>query len=117
MNYTAPSGAPENVTTIAISSTSVVVTWDRPLPHHRNGPITAYNLTVTEQLTGVRVLSLVVLITSEVVISLRPFTTYDFAVSARNSVGYGPHQSVSQITPEDSKYNHFWQAQGSITYQ
>ena len=99
----APSGTPENVTIVPLSSTSVEASWEPPLPHYRNGPITAYNLTITEQLTGIHVQSLVVLNTTTLVISLRPFTTYNFAVSARNSVGYGPSQTTSQITPEDSK--------------
>lgn len=105
--YAAPSGTPENVSTIALGSASVEVVWYLPLPQHRNGPISAYSLTVTEQSTGIPVLSVVVLNTSVVITYLRPFTTYDFSVSARNSVGYGPARTVSQITPEDSKYIHF----------
>lgn len=56
-NHAVPSGTPENVTTCVLSSTSIEVAWDLPLPHNRNGPITAYNLTVTDQVTGILVLS------------------------------------------------------------
>lgn len=100
----APSGTPDNVTTVIINSTSIEVTWDPPLPHHRNGLITAYNVTVVEQLSGTRVFSSVLLNTSALVTSLRPYTTYNFVVLARTSVGYGPAQTVSDTTPEDSKY-------------
>ena len=104
MNFIAPSSTPENVTTTALSSTSIEIIWDPPLPHYRNGPITAYNITVIEQLSRIRALSLVVFnTTSLVVTSLRPFTTYNFIVSARNSIGYGPSTTLSHITPEDSE--------------
>ena len=101
--YAAPSGVPENVSAIPLSSISVEVTWDLPLFQHRNGPITAYNFTVTEQQTNTQVLSSVLLNTSTVVTSLRPFTAYNFAVSARNSIGNGPDRTVLLTTPEDGK--------------
>jgi hypothetical protein len=50
-------------------------------------------------------MSSVVVNTSAVVMALRPFTTYSLAVSARNSIGYGPFETVSEFTPEDGNFN------------
>ncbi len=102
-DLTAPSGPPDNITTTALTSTQILVSWDLPLPHFRNGPILAYNLTVTDTTTGMVVWSSTVLTTSATVSSLRAFTTYNFTLSARTSVGYGPNDTVSEITLQDSK--------------
>ena len=99
----APSGAPDNITATAVTSTAILVMWDLPLPQFRNGPILAYNLTVTDTTTGMVVQSSIVLTTSTIVYSLRPFTTYNFTLSAHTSVGYGPNDTVSEITLQDSK--------------
>ncbi len=104
MLFLAPSGAPENVTSESVSSRSVEVRWNPPQAHHRNGPITAYNVTVIIQSTGTQQFTLLVSnSTSLIVNSLRPCTTYDFTVIARNSIGYGPPFTVPHTTPEDSK--------------
>ena len=99
----APSGPPDNITATAVTATQILVTWDPPLPQFRNGPILAYNLTVTDTTMGMVVWSSIVLTTSDTVSSLRAFTTYNFTLSARTSVGYGPNDTAAEITLQDSK--------------
>ena len=103
LHLLAPSGTPENITAIALSSDSMLLIWDPPLLENRNGPILAYNLTVTDQITGLVIQSSVLLNTSAVVYSLQPFSVYNFTLSARTSVGYGPSETVSQITLQDGE--------------
>ncbi len=88
---------------MALTSESMLLTWDLPLPQYRNGPILAYNLTVTDQAQGVVVETSILLTTSIVVSSLQPFTVYVFALSARTSVGYGPFGNTSEITLQDGE--------------
>lgn len=101
--YTAPSGPPDNITATALSSTSMLVSWSPPLQQFRNGPILAYNFTVMEASTDTVVQSSILLTTYATVFSLRPFTDYNFTVSARTSVGYGPSDTITEITLQDSK--------------
>jgi len=42
--FSVPSGAPENVTTEAMSSTSVLVTWGLVPEHQKNGHILGYKV-------------------------------------------------------------------------
>ena len=42
-----PSGAPTNITVEALSSTSLLITWEPPPPSQRNGVITYYRVLVT----------------------------------------------------------------------
>lgn len=99
-----PSGSPQNVSTFSLTSTSLEIEWNPPPPMNRNGPITAYNVTVNVQSTGVQEFSLVVSdATSTSVTFLKPYTTYDVTVIARNSIGYGPSNTVSDTTLEDSE--------------
>ena len=44
---TVPSGAPTNITVVALSSTSLLITWEPPPPSQRNGVITYYRVLVT----------------------------------------------------------------------
>ena len=106
LQFLAPVAPPENITALALTSETMLVTWDLPLPQYRNGPILAYNLTVMDPARGVLVETSILLTTSSVVLSLRPFTVYVFYLSARTSVGYGPVGNTSEVTLQDSKcYN------------
>ena len=50
--HAVPSGTPTNVQGVAISSTSIKLTWDPPEPGDQNGVIQAYNIIITEAVTG-----------------------------------------------------------------
>ena len=103
MLYVAPSAAPKNITAIALTATEILVTWDPPLSQFRNGPILAYSLIATDAATGKIIQSSTELTTSAIVSSLRAFTTYNFTLAARTSVGYGPNETVFETTLQDSK--------------
>ena len=104
----APAGTAQNITADAASSTSIELLWAPPLPHDRNGPIIGYSVTVQEQHSGYHVAFLLISNdTSVIVTSLRPYTTYTFTVSSRNSIGYGPSFIVHQTTLEDSKSTYY----------
>lgn len=107
MNFSlAPSGPPSNISATALTSTSIVVSWEPPLPQYRNGPILAYNVTVTNAVTDSFVHSSIVPTTTTTTIGgLQPFTPYSFTLSARTSVGYGPPDTLTEVTLEDCKLN------------
>ena len=82
-------GAPQSVSVISPSSTSLLVTWDHPLAPDRNGVITGYtvnrqtgNKTLTTELAG-NDTSLLLLE------GLVPFTEYDISVAGNTSAGQG----------------------------
>ena len=43
---TVPSGAPTNITVEALSSTSLLITWEPPTPSQRNGVITQFRILI-----------------------------------------------------------------------
>ena len=50
--YTAPGTPPLHASGIALSSTSIHITWDPPDPQEHNGIIREYRVNVTESATG-----------------------------------------------------------------
>lgn len=46
--YPAPSGSPTRVTALALSSTSILITWGRPNEFDINGILLNFHLTVTD---------------------------------------------------------------------
>ena len=57
----------------------------------------------TDASTGLVVSSAILQTRSSLVSSLRPFTLYNFTLSARTSVGYGPSGSAVETTLQDSE--------------
>ncbi len=100
----APSIAPENVSLITVSSTSIQVSWTPPPVANRNGIVIEYRINLVEVDTG-RHQSYVSPTPNFIVQSLHPYYTYRVNVSA-HTVETGPFSAVQEIqTPEDSKYN------------
>ena len=97
----APSGPPFNITTTALTATSISVEWEAPLPQFRNGPILAYSLTVTDTISNSVVYSSTLPTTATVISGLQPFTPYNFTLSARTSVGFGPSDTQTEVTLEE----------------
>ena len=101
--YLAPSGPPLNVTTRAVNSTTIQVTWAPPAPEHQNGIITLYNINVTVSETK----SNFILNTSTTTLNvtgLHPHYTYTLAVTAV-TIRPGPYSEPQTITtPEDCKF-------------
>ena len=106
ITFTAPANSPQNVTSLSLSSTIILVTWEEVPPIDRNGIITTYEvlydplesfgqLTHGVQNTTFLFLSLV---------DLHPFVNYNISVRAYTSVGNGPYSDgILERTLEDRK--------------
>ena len=101
--HTVPSGPPENVQVATISSTSIKLLWDPPIPQDQNGIIQAYNITLTEAETG-RLLNFQEEVTLSflVVNFLHPYYTYQCRISAV-TIGPGPAAYINVTTHQDGK--------------
>ena len=99
--FSAPTAAPESVTTPSVTSSTITVQWGMVPCIHQNGPITGYSVrygemgsgsTQTESATG-----------NEAVISgLQTTTNYTVEVAAETSVGRGDYSEPIIVTT-DSK--------------
>jgi len=98
-----PSGTPTNVRVVAISSSSIRLTWEPPRPEDQNGVILAYNITITEAETG-RVTYFQKEGTESLLIVnfLHPYYTYQCSISAE-TVGPGPPAFASVTTHQEGK--------------
>lgn len=95
----APSGPPQEIRSKALEdSTSLEINWKPPLPEHRNGRITNYNLKYREK--GGRAMFVTVdgSKTSVRIHSLKKYTTYFVWVSASTSVKEGPMSAKHAFT-------------------
>lgn len=90
-----PSAAPENLTGEALSSTSIKLSWQPPIPEKQNGIIRLYNVTVWEADTG-NTISLSTVHTSITISSLHPYYTYHSSIAAV-TVGIGPFSDTKEI--------------------
>ena len=103
--HAVPSGPPTNVQVFAISSTTIRLTWDPPQPEDQNGIIQAYNITITEVVTGrmmyFREGGMDSLLT---VNSLHPYYTYQCSISAA-TIGSGPAANISVTTHQGGEYS------------
>ena len=124
---TVPSGAPINITAEALSSTSLLITWEPPPPSQHNGVITLYRVLVTSKsgLTQIHNVSagllslriegnvmvmhvrhplLVLLSLLFSLAGLKKYSRYGIQVAAVSSYGAGPSSaSVFVRTNEDCK--------------
>lgn len=93
-----PTGSPVTFFAMASSSTSILLTWDPPPIHERNGIITSYTIThvVAGNSSTLTTADQMLLVTN-----LRPFTPYTFEIAASTSIGLGPRTSpLTENTPE-----------------
>ena len=99
-----PAVAPENVSVVSVSSSSLVFSWD-PLPlEQQNGIIRHYSISVTEQDTGM-VLQKTTTTESITLSNLHPFYTYSVQVSASTIDNGPPSPLVSVTTSQDGRKN------------
>ena len=105
--FLVPSGFPQNLSSMTISSTSVNVTWSPVLPAERNGIITGYTIFVTTNVSFVN--DTTVNITSASTLyflftDLEEYVNYTFSILARTAEGDGPTSgNVTSLTDESSK--------------
>ena len=100
MCFTVPAGSPRQFFGIAVSSTSIVVSWSAPVAP--NGVITEYQLQCSG---GGQVFSRAVMgsQTTTTLSGLLPYTSYSCSITAHTSVGGGPAATISVTTEQDSE--------------
>ena len=87
----------------ADSSRSLILSWGRPLPHHQNGIVRMYTVTVALN-NSVQVINISTTAnTIRVTALIRPFRTYICSVVAETVAVGPPTENVTVQTPEDSK--------------
>ena len=96
--YAVPTGAPQSLEAVAVSSSSIRITWIPPLKEQQNGVIRSYSINVTEIPTGsVRTF---VAHSDEIIKTvnqLHPYYLYECAVAAY-TVGLGPASFTQTLT-------------------
>ena len=100
-----PTVAPQSVEAVAVSSSSIRITWIPPLPEQQNGVIRAYHINVSEVQDGngdgaMMQFETDGLTTIFIVNSLHPYYIYRIKISAY-TVGLGPSVSVEERTHTD----------------
>ena len=96
-----PSAAP-NITSVNVTSTSLELQWDElPVPE-RNGEILGYIIWFQHPRTGINATQNTSTI-SILLMDLKPYTIYEYAIAAYTSVGPGPFGFYQEQTDEDSK--------------
>ncbi|KAH0618705.1 hypothetical protein JD844_018135 [Phrynosoma platyrhinos] len=84
-----PSGFPQNLRVVGLTTSTTKVTWNPPLLAERNGKITNYTV-VYRDINSQQNLTNVTKETSITLANLKPDTTYDIKVRAHTSKGAGP---------------------------
>ncbi|XP_074923646.1 receptor-type tyrosine-protein phosphatase F isoform X9 [Chelonoidis abingdonii] len=84
-----PSGFPQNLRVVGLTTSTTEVAWDPPVLAERNGRITNYTV-IYRDINSQQELTNVTRESSIMLTNLRPDTTYDIKVRACNSKGVGP---------------------------
>ena len=103
--HAVPSGTPTNVRVVAVSSTSIRLTWDPPQPEDQNGVIQAYNIIITELVTERMMYFREGGMDSLLIVNfLHPYYTYQCSISAE-TIGPGPAANISVTTHQEGIAN------------
>ena len=96
-----PSQAPQSLSGVASSSTSITFSWSPPLPEYRNGLIISYYINIT--LFGMDTfVCYTTKHTTFAISGLNPYTSYSCILAAVTRIGHGPFTTLYTITtPED----------------
>ncbi|KAM4641072.1 receptor-type tyrosine-protein phosphatase F isoform 3-T4 [Discoglossus pictus] len=84
-----PSGFPQNLQVVGLTTSTTEVSWDPPVLAERNGKITNYTV-VYRDINSQQDLTNITRDTHITLVNLKPDTTYDIKVRARTSKGAGP---------------------------
>ncbi|XP_019386829.1 PREDICTED: receptor-type tyrosine-protein phosphatase F isoform X8 [Crocodylus porosus] len=84
-----PSGFPQNLRVVGLTTSTTEVAWDPPVLAERNGRIISYTV-VYRDINSQQDLTNVTRNTNITLTNLKPDTTYDIKVRARTSKGPGP---------------------------
>lgn len=111
--YAVPSGPPQDIRSVLITSTSVALAWELPVPEHQNGKIIGYLVEFTALEIGES--STVYTMDTEISLNeLNPFTAYSINIAADTVIGLGPYSRVFHVqTLEDGelrfdKHEHYF---------
>ena len=86
-----------------MTSHSLFLIWNPPLPEDQNGVIIRYTVNISVLVT-MQMFQLFTDNNSITVLSLRPYTTYSFAIAAETAVGEGPFSGAYMVmTATDGK--------------
>ncbi|XP_075037786.1 receptor-type tyrosine-protein phosphatase F isoform X17 [Mixophyes fleayi] len=84
-----PSGFPQNLQVVGLTTSTTEVSWDPPVLSERNGKITNYTV-VYRDINSPQDLTNITRDTHITLVNLKPDTTYDIKVRARTNKGTGP---------------------------
>ena len=86
------SAPPQNVTTIVINATAILISWNIPPFLDQNGDIIGYQLMISNQnrTNSSVVIYNITNITSYVATMLEEFEVYSIEIAARTFIGLGP---------------------------
>jgi receptor-type tyrosine-protein phosphatase Q len=99
-------GTVQSLMAVAVSSRSMIISWQPPIEEQRNGQIIEYNVNITlYKGTGESYMTTSVS-TSVVVNSLHPNYVYQCFVASRTSAGLGPLNQVVLKLPPDAPTGH-----------
>ena len=103
--YSVPSESPDVVSSAAVDSTTIEMTWTEPPINTHNGIILSYNIIVTVTNT-MDTISVNTISTSVNITGLHPFYMYSLRVAGVTRYGAGPYSDgVSVTTLEDGKFD------------
>ena len=98
-----PSGPPQNISQVSVTSTVIRLIWELPLPENQNGDIIGYSVEISALEISETNVQFVVGEELELT-GLRPFTTYSVVIAAQTAIGIGPYSRIFRVqTLEDGK--------------
>ena len=96
--YTAPTGYPQNIRSVASDSSTLHIYWNPPNLEERNGDIVHYAINITEVESGKTTQYLTTDSTSSYVVSgLLSYQFYQYTVTAFTAIGHGPYSPIQSI--------------------
>ena len=100
LHFAAPTGSPQNLASDRVTSTTVELSWELPLPNTHNGVIDSYTVMVFEITTNL-VLQTHQNVTSTSITLTGLHPAYDYTLSvAAFTVDLGPLSSITVTTKE-----------------
>ena len=100
MHVIEPSDAPQSIAVRVLNPTSVLISWQPPLPEHRNGIIVGYAVQMIGLNSDDNMDFPLTNDTEMIIEELHPFYAYRFSIAAV-TVGLGPFSTaVTQKLPE-----------------
>ena len=93
-----PHAPPQNVQSLATSSTTATISWLPPPDEHQNGRIVYYMLIITDLGFGTNDVVLNSTAMSSTATNLQEFNNYSCIVAAATTVGLGPYSLPIMFT-------------------